>query len=100
MRNSINNLYKALIITGVTLAFSATTQAAGYIKFDGIDGEAKIAQNNSSQQQTAPKKLNSHTRTQHALLLPAVQSVREAARRSSPNTSTTQILKRSALEKQ
>ena len=100
MKNSINNLYQTLIIAGATLAFTATTQAAGFIKFDGIDGESQITQSSSMQHDSATQKLNNRVRSQRTLLLPAVQSAREAARRSSSHTGTVTLIKRRALKVQ
>lgn len=68
-------------LTFVALAFSSSAFSAAYIKFDGVDGEAKNTMPQNTQiQSTQP--------TSVGLLLPAVQSAREAARRSSSSAPT------------
>lgn len=81
MKNVTINVSKALIILTASIAFTTSAHAAGYIKFEGVDGESKFSQHQSAQQQTS-QKLDNNSRPQRALLLPAVQKVREAARAS------------------
>lgn len=75
------------------LAFTSASQAAVFAKFDGIDGEStrvsaqQIQSANTRGTQGASTygadKIQSNTSPSAALLLPAVQAAREAARRSS-----------------
>lgn len=86
MKNVITTLSKAIIVVSASLAFCMSAQAASFAKYEGVDGESKANQQSGSQQQSTPKKLDSNTKPQRALLLPAVQSAREAARASSVQT--------------
>ncbi|PQA89641.1 hypothetical protein [Hyphococcus luteus] len=62
------------------VAFAASAHAAAYIKFDGIDGEAKAAEWRGAN----TLYLTTEEEPQAVgLLLPAVQAAREAARRTS-----------------
>jgi len=69
---------KALLTTSMlallTLGLLSPSQAAAYIKFDGVDGECSATAD-------ALLEIQSQQPEQVALLLPAVQKVREAAAR-------------------
>ena len=59
---------------------SLAVQAAGYMKFDGIDGEAKNAP--EEKPATGQKRVQQPPNQSRGLLLPAVQKAREAPARS------------------
>jgi hypothetical protein len=59
-----------------------SAQAAGYIKFDGIDGEVKVTQQTAAEQHMSNIKANPGT--SRGLLLPAVQQAREAGHTARP----------------
>ncbi len=81
-------------VATLTLAFTSAAHSAVFAKYDGIDGESSFAsttQIESSGSQPArsastqgPNHIQSNTTGTTMLLLPAVQSAREAARRASP----------------
>ena len=66
-----------VILAASAIAFSATAHAAGYIKFDGVDGEAKSTEWSGANTVFVTTEDDPQT---VGLLLPAVQKVREAAR--------------------
>ncbi|WP_145999229.1 hypothetical protein [Oceanicoccus sp. KOV_DT_Chl] len=66
------------IIVAMLMTLASSAHSAGYIKFDGVDGETKT--------KPVPQRVDSKNKPQPAsLLLPAVQQVREAAS-SKPKT--------------
>ncbi len=74
MKTSASILLKTFVLS-VTLASTLSAHGAGYIKFEGIDGESK-----ATAQQPATKKQYKQPREGRTMLLPAVQPVREAAK--------------------
>ena len=76
---------KIILTTFTTLLMSLSTAAfsAGYIKFDGVDGEAQDSRPAPSAE---TKKIQPEQHKPAALLLPAVQKVREAATRPSSSS--------------
>lgn len=65
-----------LAACAMTAGLMATANAAVYVKYEGVDGEAKSAE----QSEGAARQLKAGEEPQEAaLLLPAVQSAREAA---------------------
>jgi len=74
MKTSVSILVKTFVLS-VTLASTLSAHSAGYVKFEGVDGESKIAP-----EQPASKKQYQQSREGRAMLLPAVQAVREAAK--------------------
>lgn len=74
------NKFTTLIAgAAVALALISPATAAAYIKFDGVDGSVK-----SAEWRGGALYLTAETEEQAALLLPAVQAAREAAKRSKP----------------
>lgn len=67
----------SLAAAAVAIGFAASANAAAYIKFDGVDGEAKSAEWRGDTLVLAI----GEDPVAVGLLLPAVQKVREAARR-------------------
>lgn len=72
----------AATFTTLLMTLSSTAFSAGYIKFDGVDGESKNSQATPSSETRA---IQNTQNKPAALLLPAVQKAREAAR---PSTSS------------
>jgi|GEM_PF-6205528 len=71
----------ALLTLAVGLP-AAPAAAAGYLKLDGIDGEAKAAPSRpTGPTQLKPKRKDQST----GLLLPAVQKARDGAAKPKPN---------------
>lgn len=80
-------------VATLTLAFTSAAHSAVFAKYDGIDGESSLTntrQIESSANQPVPNaptqgayQVQATTPGTTMLLLPAVQSAREAARRSS-----------------
>lgn len=64
-------------VTTLLMSLSSAVFSAGYIKFDGVDGESKDTRSSS----TETKKIQNNQNKPAALLLPAVQKAREAAAR-------------------
>ncbi|WP_101758269.1 hypothetical protein [Oceanicoccus sp. KOV_DT_Chl] len=71
----------------LTIIASQSAFSAGYLKFDGIDGESTEKSGAPSQQ--TPSAVSSAQKPPSALLLPAVQAAREAARTKGGNAETT-----------
>ena len=69
--------FAAILAMGASFA----VQAAGYMKFDGIDGEAKNAPAPNGQPAAAQDRLQQPSGAARGLLLPAVQNAREAPAR-------------------
>lgn len=91
MTTFVSTIYKTLLIATATLAFTSTVQAAGYIKFDGVEGES-VRQHAPATQPSTVQKLNKGNSARIGLLLPAVQKVREAAN-TSPSPATKSVQK-------
>jgi hypothetical protein len=74
----------AATFTTLLMSFSSAAFSAGYIKFDGVDGESKSSR---SAPAAETNKIQDNQTKPAALLLPAVQKVREAASTDSGSTS-------------
>ena len=72
----------------LALGGSLAVQAAGYMKFDGVDGEAKSAPAPQGQPAAGQQRLQQAPQEPRGLLLPAVQKAREAPAR--PSASATE----------
>jgi len=75
----------ASVAAVLALGGSLAVQAAGYMKFDGVDGEAKIAPAPQGQPAAGQKRLQQAPEAPRGLLLPAVQKVRETPARPGPS---------------
>ncbi|WP_101756904.1 hypothetical protein [Oceanicoccus sp. KOV_DT_Chl] len=75
MKNSASLLVKTCLLSA-TLAFTVTAHSAAFMKLGDIKGESRA----TAEQPASEQKIQT-TRGGQAMLLPAVQSAREAARR-------------------
>lgn len=80
MKQSIRNI----LIISATLLVSSPAFSAAYMKLGDVKGE-------SSARPAAEQRIKAPDQEGRALLLPAVQSAREAARRSSAQTEPSRI---------
>lgn len=77
----MNKFANSLAAAAVAISFAASANAAGYIKFDGVDGEATSAEWRGGNTLVIT---TGEEAVLVGLLLPAVQAAREAASRPAP----------------
>jgi len=70
---------KLALVMVALLAFASPVFAAGFMKYDGVDGESKKTESGPSATQTLD---SGETAKPAGLLLPAVQKVRSSAAKS------------------